>query len=561
MANNNEKASNLVPALSAEDSASLIAFKRHMNESLKSIFPDKNFGLSEDANPYSSSFNYTIDSFILNKDLYTAYPELEELAKAYEKLPESIKAPKIAKNTFFDPPSGNMSTAKQAQEVINLAQNYLDIEETNDGSIDEKTSRAIRKKLHELQDNNPDIEINFSPEKYDARTVKFLDALNKKHMAEAGVNSGNLNQTLIQIWVLEQNGQSVNDPTLKNLGESSALLNVMSLINSGTLPNGANTQRPETSAPWDKNWKNDDAPDRFFSPETYASLADGYDVSAKILFAENPSNPNAKLLKELAEELWPYENKAIYTEADIGRLAIEMLSRQAKELCIEEKDVNEAIHDGRFMPHLYDLQLVEAGFGFPEKLWDEVEAKKNQINQYGVNKEAEIQYSSARDDVSKFRNHAFAERFGEMPQSAIDKRAEILSGYGMSGERLYQRIKDNFSSPGSYFLPRRAVTGSTSATPYEIKREAEYLPKRAALIADGELDDCNKCRPDADLKTESDKKPSHVFNNSAQSEKMPDDTIRANAQDITGNNSDDINITDRPSLADNKPDISAQMIF
>ncbi len=494
MANNNVQNGVDAP-LSSESAAKLIGFKELLNKEIAKIFPNVDLKILENDNTNDYSFTDLLDSVVLNSSQQTAYPELKVLAEKYNNLPDEITSPRSLQKTFFAKPSENISAGMQSQETINLAQNYLDIEETKDGNVNEVTSRAIRSKLHELQNNNPDINVEFSPEKNDARTVNFLNELVKKNMTEAGVNGADLHQTLIQLWALEQSGVSVNNEAYNNLSESASLLNVMSLITSGALASGISTYRPQISSPWDKGWTDDSSPDRFFSHQTYDSLLNSKAVTAETLFAENSANPNGALLKKIAANIGLDTNKELYSQADVGRLAIEVMVFQAKELCIDEKDIQAAIHSGEFMPHIDDVFLADQGFGFPPELQDEVEAR-------GAELEYQIQFEEHRREIIRHRGAAFAERFGDLPQAAIEKMIPFYDKMLEEPEKT-AFIKSEFSSPAMYFRSGRGATGIQEQSAYEKMRDNVYLPRLEVLHGDGKIGICSAPKPDSECTVES----------------------------------------------------------
>ena len=446
----------------------LIAFKQLINARLPELAPetanwkDENGHLvHESSDPLDSGYLYILNNFILDSNKVAQRPELQELVDQYNTLPESIRTPIEIKRTFFEKPSAGITSTNQAQAVINLAQDYLNVEETSDGTIDEATGRALRKTLEQLQRQNPDINVEFSPQNNDSRTIDFLNALAQKRMGSAGTDPRDINQTLIHLWALEKDAEPMPGQVQTNLGSVVSLRNMMELLVNGTLPSGGSAARPTADAPWDQDWTNNAAPDVFFSTQTYAALSSTTSmnslgkVSTATLFAEIPSNPNAALLKQMAEDIGLDTNKRFFTEVEVGKIAAEMLTHQAKLLCIDEPDINRAIHSGRFMPNLTDLLIVERGFGFPE----------------GHN---------TGSAVWEHQSSSFGERYGTIDQAFLDSLGPNDPLHGI------RFLDDIHQSPASYFTVYRGVSAAAAAlTPYERMREDSFLPGLADFYADG----------------------------------------------------------------------------
>lgn len=530
-----------------ESDQALIAFKQLINARLPDLAPetanwkDENGHLvHESSNPLDSGYLYILNNFILDPSKIVQRPELQELVDQYNALPASIRSPVEIKRTFFEKPTAGITSTSQAQAVINLAQDYLNIEETDDGKIDETTGRALRKTLENLQRQNPDIAVEFSPQNNDGRTIDFLNALAKKRMGSAGTDARDINQTLIHLWALEKDAEPIPGQVQTDLGSVVSLRNMMELMVNGTLPSGSSAARPATDTPWDQDWSNNASPDIFFSNQTYTALANTTSrtslgrVNTATLFAEIPSNPNAALLKQMAEDIGLDTNKRFFTEIEVGKIAAEMLTYKAKELCIEEPDINRAIHSGKFMPNLTDLLIVERGFGFPE----------------GHN---------TGQALWEHKSQNFGNRYGTIDQTFIDS---LGARDPLHGSNFYGNIHQ---SPASYFAVYREVTAAAqSMTPYENLRESSYLPKLADFYADGGTcggnsqehqqgndtpctvegivgeGPCGNTTPDDNLCTVEDivgKGPcSDTFDTEAKDTPSDiDETIESNAESATGN--------------------------
>ena len=462
------------PSVSSNESdQALIVFKQLVNDRLPEIstetdaWKDENGHLiNETSDPLDSGYLYILNNFILNQSKIQQTPELQELVDKYNSLPEAVRFPADIKRTFFEKPTQNITTANQAQAVVNLAQDYLNVEETDDGQINEETGRALRKQLEQLQRQNPDIGVEFSPQSNDSRTIDFLNALVQKRMGSTGTDTRDLNHTLIHLWAMEKDAEPLPGHTKTDLGATTSLLNAVELMVNGTLPSGLSTTKPSADAPWDKNWTNNASADLFFGEQTYAALASTSSrttlgkVHTATLFADIPSNPNGALLKQMAEDIGLDVNKTIFSEIEVGQIAAEMMVFQAKQLCIEEGDINRAIHSGKFMPNLTDLLMVQRGFGFPEghntgpKLWEH-------------------------------RSDSFGKRFGTIDQDFIDS---LGADDNIHGRRFSE---DLHQSPAAYYTIYKGSLGAKDQelTAYEQTREDQYLPGLADFFADGGV--CN----------------------------------------------------------------------
>ncbi|PCJ99883.1 MAG: hypothetical protein COA45_03450 [Zetaproteobacteria bacterium] len=545
MAENNTLSASNATGSNNESDQALIAFKQLINSRLPILAPetagwkDENGHLvHETSDPLDSGYLYILDNFILDPSKIAQNAALQELVDQYNTLPESIKTPVEIKRTFFEKPSNNITSSNQAQAIINLAQDYLNIEETSDGKIDETTGRALRKTLEDWQRQNPDIGVEFSPQNNDSRTIDFLNALTQKRMGSAGTDPRDLNQTLIHLWAMEKDAEVIPGQIQTNVGAVVSLRNMMELMVNGTLPSGSSAARPATDAPWDQDWTNNASPDVFFSNQTYAALASTTSrntlgtVHTATLFAEIPSNPNGALLKQMAEDIGLDTNKTIFTEIEVGRIAAEMLTYKAKELCIDEPDINRAIHSGQFMPNLTDLLIVERGFGFPE----------------GHNTGAA---------VWEHQSNSFGQRYGMIDKEFLDS---LDSDNIMHGRKFQMDIHQ---SPSSYFTVYRGVSDFTQdLTPYERMREEVFLPSLADFIADGSTcGSAPKATQDSDCTVEGvvgdgpcgDSTPevtddlctvegivgkgpcSNEFDTEAENPETTDEKIQSNAESTTGN--------------------------
>ncbi len=511
--------------LSESDEAALVSFKESVNS--------QNFHIKPEANPdpFDPNFMRFLDAYVFDKSLTSLQP----LRDKYEALPDSVKNPINIQKTLFDAPTNSVTTEVQAQAVINLAQNYLNIEETSDGKINEASSRALRERLSELQSSNTDIDVEFTPDNNNQRSVDFLNAVIKKQTSGAGKGSDDINKTLIHLWSLEQSGIAAFDGgSTDNIGEIFSLRNLVELISSGSLPSGAKAPIPEVDAPWDKGWTNNQASDLFFSNQVYNSIASSHTVDSYVLFDESPSNPNSEMLKQFARNIGIDPDKSqTFSEADIGRIAAEMLAYQARELCIDESDINNAIHRGDFMPHTSDLWLVEKGFGFPDSMKDQVLA---------AGKGAEWQLHYGSDAVYEHQSAGFATRFGSMDDEFVQQKVGLYSN--MEEPERSEFIRSVYESPASFFGVAMWSDHDSNKTPYELRREEHYLPKLARMMEEGEIGLCSTNTPEDDTcaigAIDGDSDCSKGFAAQAPVDETISDAIETNIKDSTGNNPDDV---------------------
>ncbi len=447
--------------LTEDEQKALIAFKKELNEKLPALLPELKDWLDDDgklvhenAELFDAGFENVVYQFVLDDDKVKATTGLEDIRQKFDNLPPAIRNPLEINRVLFERPGSATATKdQQAQAVINYAQDFLGVDSTENGEVDINTADALKERLKVLKSENPDIGVDFTPQSLDRRTVEFLKALAQKRMGEAGLKSDNLNFEIIHIIELQKEGKLASGGTSRLLGETFSLGYLTDLLVNGALPSGVATIRPNMDAPWDKKWTNDSAPDRFFSPQTYAALKDQSSVPTATLFMNSPANPNAAMLKEIAKDIGIDPRKESFTLQEVGKLAAEVLARKAAELGIEENDVNKAIHSGRYMPHLEDLLIVEKGF---------------------------LGSGSTKQEQSEYESSQFAQRFGTIDQAFLDSLpANDTLHYPPFKPEIHQ-------SPASYFRVFRGVTGSTKLTPYEQLRQDGYLPRYAEYTVDGD---------------------------------------------------------------------------
>ncbi len=530
--------------LSQSDKSALIEFKEYVSSMPFHIKPEPNSDI------YDPEFLRFLNFYVFDETLTS----LKTLRDRYNALPDSVKSPIHIKMNIVDPPSRGITVQEQAKSVINLAQKYLGVAEDNDAAykINEETTRALRERMVKLKEANPDIDVDFNPNNINSqRNIEFLDKLIKKQIdAQKLTSPDKLNETLIYLWSLKQSDNNNSLGINGDIGELFALRNMLDFMVNANLPSGAKAQIPEIDAPWDKDWTNDRAPDLFFSPQTYHKIAIYGTVDTDTLFSNTPDNPNAELLKQMARNIGIDPDKyQILSEREVGLIAQEMLTYQARELCIEEKDINNAIHRGDFMPHGNDLFLVERGFGFPESMKDEV-------IKAGTFGERELHYGNR--EVSKHQSASFAARYGSMDEKFVREKFDLYPD--MEEEEKIAFIRSVYESPASFFGVARWNDPANEMTSYERRRQEHYLPNLGAMMEEGKIGVCNAPAPSDPCAVDSqygdsnctsniksadnpcavdkqygDSDCSQKFANQANMDATTSDAIKRNIEDMTGN--------------------------
>lgn len=584
--------------LSASDRA-LVEFKMEVNQVFASAYPDSGLKINETADATDSSLHYLLDNYIMDESKTASSPELRSLLEKYQQLPQDVQTTIDTQRTYFNRPGSSVAKRAQADAVVELAQNYLNLPENSPSSdegnllINEGTAKAVRDQLQEM---SGEVDVDFEPRQFDQRSIDFLNAVVQKRMADANVKPEDLNNTLIHLWAMENDHNRPNidgsgSSAMSRLGEAASLLNVMKLMVRAELPSGETTSQPEVDATWDKQWTNNDSHDRFFSFDTYASLnSDAKTVTTDVMFNRfGYDQEQYDLLNRIADELEIDRTPGREMSHDeVGKIAIEMMSYKAQEAwCMinpdepfDERQINTMIHEGRFMPHLDDLYLVDQGFGFPDTVqtWQNSAAER-----YGV----QFSLEHAKD-ILRHRGDAFVDRFGDMPREALERKMDTFPD--QTRDHAEKIARQEFQSPANYFATARFMTGDQAPTAYEQRRD-EYLKVYQTFKEDtgscmpttGPSNDaenganantsgdcsvesvleggCDQASPNTPPPSE---RPSagdsqsggctvesvlksgcgEDFNQSAPNDSSVDDAIKSNAQDTTGNEQGDCSVED-----------------
>ncbi len=555
-----------VAALNGSERA-LAEFKQTLNERLPEILPATR-GMSVHANgdTNDAAFSSLMERYVFNDALLESTPALSELRTLYQELPADIRAETETHIQYFIPPSTANGKTNQGIATVALAEKYLG---TNDSApetqgsvvkIDSRTSRAIREELESLQQSEQDIDIEFDPRVFDQRAVDFLNAVVHKRMRDANAPESALEGMLVQLWALQNGSLSVdgNDvpaPTgeQRALGSAVSLLNVMKFMVNAELPSNSPVAKPEVDVTWDTQWTNNDSGDRFFNSYAYRDLYQNKTVTTDVLFDKpSYSEENYEILMRAAERLdIDMSRQRVMSEMEVGKIAIEIMSIRAQDAwCLinpdepfDETKIHEMIHEGQFMPHIDDVHLAEKGFGVPETEWF-----RRKLEEYGPEGSYNLEYDE-RTTVLAHRARAFAERFGEMPDSAVAEKARLYS-------TSEDHIRHSYGTPSLYFGTPRGIVGSREPTRYERDRDV-YLERYQAF-----KEDVGTCDPNATPDNENDPANTDPTNTNGgpctvegvlRGETFPDaanadetncDCIKTNVEDATGNPQGDCTVED-----------------
>ena len=351
--------------------------------------------------------------------------------------------------------------------------------------INARTSRALRDHLEELQ-NKKILNDAFEPRVFDKKANTALDVLVKDRIAEAGVKPHELNNIMVHLWSMENNNSSAVSPEVHALGEAVALRNLMDMIVNGKTPSDSVGRKPEVDVNWGAPWTNHNSGDRFFSSATYRALyneklSPNTHLKTSVLFDKaGYSDKNYEILLEAAKRVGidPHEENRDIPEMEVGELAIEIMSIQAEkawcriapDTAFDETKIHEMIHDKRFMPHLDDLKLVDAGFGVPQKY--KADAQAMGANSWRLEYGLDHEDLSIRKNILEYRTTEFQNRFGELPQEAIERKP-------------HQIPEEAYGTPASYYNNPAYGTVSVSREPsrYELAR-SEWLKEYQTVFED-----------------------------------------------------------------------------
>ncbi|MGN7438270.1 MAG: hypothetical protein ACTHOO_06445 [Alcanivorax sp.] len=555
----------------------LAEFKNTLNERLPEILPETaDMSIHVNGDALDGSYIYLLQEYILNEDKLTATPALSELRDLYTSLPDDIRAQTETYTQFFAQPSGPDAAKSQGMAVVSLAERYLGTndatlevdEDTGRINIDERTARSLRERLEELQASETDIDVDFDPRVFDQRAVDFMKAVTEKRQRDANVQPSNSTSFLTQLWAIENAhaGADGDAPGRDGLafGEASSISGLLNYMVNGELPSGATAPRPNTEVNWDTQWTNHDSGDRFFSSATYRDLYNNKTVTTDVLFDRaSYSEENYDILLTAQERLgMTMERGVVLSEMQVGQLATEILSiRAQREWCFinpgeefDESKIHEMIHDKQFMPHLDDLLLAEKGFGLPNN-----DYFQDKLDEYGTSEAWRLEYEE-RSTVIAYRARAFAERFGDMPESAIQEKAQafgyseqhVLHSYGLPS-LYYNMLRSDISQQSPYekerdqYLVRyqefKEDVGSCNTAGANLDAEDDNPDLNVTDVTNGPCTVEGVLRGDGGGTNSGNNGPCTVegvlrgdeFNSSADADETTSDCITTNIEDATGN--------------------------
>lgn len=449
----------------------------------------------------SASDSDTAGSF--SKPVKLTVANLNDIVAKFQALPAADRAAAntesarlFAARTPNRDPNTKVTVAKG---VVSIAEDYLNVPLTGSSDVRETTGRALKDYLKQARINNPSINVDFTPQSVDQRTVRFMNELVQKQMKAAGVRPEELNALLQRLWNLERQGKEPESPQLKELGRTVALSDLVSYIASGALPNGETTVKPRTDSPWENNVQ-----DRFFNYQVYDELLNTGRVTNKALFRPENANPQQQaLIATTAQRLGIDMNAKTFTRDQVAAIATEIMVHQAKQLCIEERDITKAMTEGRFNPHLDDLLLAEEGLGKPPRDPRRVEMLER-IN-ITVEEQSDIYFHA---QFTEYRAGIWNKRFGGLdaqhqfdlakrlypnmiPQNP-DVRYEDVKDSPQVRDAM-DKIKSYTNSPLSYFRWNGGDNDPYNLrAQYQSLRNNHYLP---ALREKANENGLNLCAP------------------------------------------------------------------
>ncbi len=520
------------------------------------------------------------NSSMLSESAKLTISYIDDVAKEMAALPPDITA-QITKAQEkaaikYEAPAGDANPKEtQARELVSLAQSYLGVDEDNPTTdIHADTGRALKNYLKQMKASYPELDtMDFTPQTVNGKTAAFMNELLHKQAQEAGVSENNLHTTLLQLWSLQEKGQQPGSEAMRDLGKTGAMFSLVDYIVSGRLPSGQVHLRPRTDSPWENPVN-----DRFFGQDVYVDLLNGNTVSNKSLFNPEHGNPQAqKMIREVAKDLGISLHDKIYSRDEVGAIATEIMIRQAKAQCIDEHEISQAMMEGRFNPNQDDIFLAKIGLGKPPR----DQARIEQLERIGIPPEEQTDiYFRAENE--RYRNEIWVDRFGGITDEQAFRLAQRLypDEIPQNMDLTYEDLKDN-SHVQEMINRVRYANGSPARLfewgggkgdpfnfqeQYQRLRNEHYLPSLRERVNESGLDLCNDGSPKpannkaddglcyADSLDNMDgncgnipKKPLDdgkcYADEFAQARgnpcSKPEDEIRANMEDTTGQEADD----------------------
>jgi|GEM_PF-6120566 len=489
----------------------------------------------EASDPLDGAFLSALDNYVFDDSEPALLHGQSDLLKEFNKLPQNLQdVIKTGHALFTEVPPSSDKQEKQQITTLKIAEKVLSTGDKNeehsfdDGElkIDAKTSRALRNYLEDLQEpDGPKLKQEFEPRVFDNNAKKALDELVKLRAEEVGINANSteIKNLMVHLINMEQHngtllfaGASDEDKAqIQALGKAITMRNLMNLIVTGQTPSGAKGTPARAEVTWDKPWTNDDSRDLFFSERVYKTLhkeKPPYDegpLTTDVLFNKSGySKDQHDILKEAAKkalDIDPDGPNYVISEMQVGQIAIEIMKIRAEQVwCIDHegefdpKQVHAMIHNKEFMPHRYDLKLVDAGFGVPSDEYIDVNtgdfATEDTLDKYKKSLQevaSDMKTDSWRLEyefehvVRLHRIAKFQETFGDMTKDALDNNTQVLDP---------ALVNERKGTPSLYYNSYGSIVGKPWKTAqYDIDRDV-YLKRVQAVIEDDACDPSSGCK-------------------------------------------------------------------
>lgn len=409
--------------------------------------------------------------------------------------------------------------------VIDRMQQRLGIED--DGSdhalVKASTARAIKDALISARKDNPDVTegSNFDAYKIggNRKAVDFLHAVMIQRAKEMIKGTGY--ELVLEVSSIEAFAKA--HPDRKELADKLldlyALHDGMKVLGDFMLPDGTMVVAPKVEEPWNDPSQD---PDRYF-PNSVRHIVDqmNYDSTIKgFNVLDGASDVQKERILAAAVSMGLIEGgadaekqfqKIDISRQQIGLMAGEIMVSQAACLGIAQNQISQAIMDGRFVPHLDDLALVEDGLGKPPR---DQERLKYLVDELKIPEETITDYYFIRD-ITKFRSDEWQKKYG-----AGEDNLSPLSHYRFK-DRIYGEKRLDYMSnvDRDSLLSCKAPSTATSGG-----ESGQSAPTLEQLQDDGECNALDAVDPDRCKK----------FGAVAEKATDKDQQISGNAADATG---------------------------
>ncbi len=337
-----------------------------------------------------------------------------------------------------------------AQNAVGAQDNALTYESSDDPQaiyINGDTANKAKNAIWDIRGQSKsalDDQERFQRGEFSDKTINFL---NKKILELTEKNGGatdraSLQEEMVRLMAIQGN------PDLGTLSEEEqelstlfTLRNFVDLAVNNRLSSGGYTGvNTPMETPWiPKAPDMDNDSDRFFNPLAYEALKTSREVSTTVLFSEGLYEDPEKYqaMMRAAEKLnIDTSTNDVLNINQVGEIAKEMMIYQAeKQWCLtnpgeqfERSDINNAIYDMKFTPHLDDLYCVEKGMGIPPELQAEYNEALNSTEPKIAIADFEFENKA---DLQIYRSNQFAEEFGKV--DSVDDVAQSPTHYYNTG--------------------------------------------------------------------------------------------------------------------------------